>query len=86
MGNTDRERQVLESHTSNSMGTEVPKQFLDKTTESKKTNRAIDNRPDRECKESLDKEGPNQYLAKLILQAPVKQQHKHPGPSCSKLE
>jgi len=64
-GNTIKEKQVLDSQASKSMGTEVAEQFLGKTRGSKRTNGAIDNRGDRECKESLDQEGPKQYLSKL---------------------
>ena len=60
MGVTVREKQVLEGSASNGMGTEVPKQFLGKTTESKEANGAVENGGDEKCEESLDKEGPKQ--------------------------
>ena len=82
MGNTIKEKQVLDSHASKSMGTEVAEQFLGKTTGSKRTNRATDNRGERECKESLDQEDPKQYLSKFasIWLGAGKREHKHPGP------
>ena len=62
------------------MGTEVAEEFLGKTTGSKRTNRAIDIRGERECKESLDQEDPKQYLSKFASIWLGAGKHKHPGP------
>lgn len=82
MGNTIKVKQVVDSHASKSMGTEVAEQFLDKTTGSKRTNGAINKRGDRKCKESLDQEDSKQYLSKFasIWLGAGKPEHKHPGP------
>ena len=80
MGNTIGEKQVLESPTSNSMGTKVPEQFLGKTTQHKETDWAIDNGGDDRRKESLDQEGPEEYVAKSTSTRlrSSQGQHKHP--------
>ena len=80
MGNTIGEKQVLEIPTSNSMGTEVPEQFFGETTQHKETDWAIDNGRDGRCKESLDQEGPEEYVAKSTSTGLVSSQgqQKHP--------
>ena len=50
MGNTIREKQVLISPESNSVGTELPEIFFGETKESKETNWAIGSGRDREHK------------------------------------
>ena len=47
------------------MGTEVPEQFFDETTQQEKTDRAIDNGGNGRRKESLDQEGPEEYVAEF---------------------
>lgn len=65
MANTTREKQVLISPESNSMGTELPEIFFGEKTESKEINGAINNGRDREHKVSLDHEGPKQSPSKF---------------------
>ena len=65
MGNTIGEKQVLENPTSNGMGTEVPQEFLGETTQHKETDWAINNGGDDRCKEPMDQEGPEEYVAKF---------------------
>ena len=56
VGNTIGEKQVLESPTSNGMGTEIPEQLFGEATRAqhKETDWAIDNRGDNRRKEYLD--------------------------------
>ena len=82
MGNTIGEKQVLESPTSNGMGTEIPEQLFGEVTRAqhKKTDWAIDNGRDDRRKESLDQEGPEEYVAKSTSTAlrSSQGQQKHP--------
>ena len=64
MGNTIGEKQVLESPMSNGVGSEVPEQFLGGTTQDKEADWTIDNGGDGRRQESLDHEGPEEYIYK----------------------
>ena len=64
-GGTVRETQVLEDPASNGLGTEVPEKFLGETTESNQADGAFDTGGDKKRKETLDQEGPKQYLSKF---------------------
>ena len=64
MGNTIGEKQVVEGPTSNGVGFKVPEQFLGETTQEKEADWTIDNGGDGRSQESLDREGPEQYIAK----------------------
>ena len=65
MGGTVRETQVLEDSVSNGLGTEVSEQFLGETTESNEADGAVDTRGNGKHKDTLDQEGPKQYLSNL---------------------
>ena len=65
MGGPVRETQVLEDPASNGLGTEVPEKFLGETTESNEADGAVDTGGDKKRKETLDQEGPKQYLSKF---------------------
>ena len=80
MGGTVRETQVLEDSASNGLGTEVPQQFLGETTESNEADGAVDPRGDKKRKETMDQEGPKQYLSKFTNTrlGAGQGQHQHP--------
>ena len=80
MGNTVREKQVLEDPESNGMGTEVPEQFLSEATEIEKTKGATNNGADCERKGTLGQEGPKQHVAKFTSTwlGASQGRHKHP--------
>ena len=64
-GGTDRETQVLEDSASNGLGTEVSERFLGETTESNEADGAVDTGGDGKRRDTLDQEGPKQYLSKF---------------------
>ena len=80
MGGTVRETQVSEDSASNGLGTEVPEQFLGETRESNKADRAVDTGGDGKRKDTLDQEGPKQYLSKFTNTrlGAGQGQHQHP--------
>lgn len=56
---------MLESPASNGMGTELLEQFFGEMRQNKGTKGVIDKGGDGRHKESLDQEGPEQYVAKF---------------------